>query len=332
MDITYMNSRINTIFEKTFMNPIDDILHNFPVMILDGAFSTELERCGCDLNDPLWSAKILMENPEMISRVHTDYFEAGADCVITASYQATHEGFMKRGLSEKQADELIRLSITLATSARDLFWAAPANRTNRPKPLVAASVGPYGAFLADGSEYRGDYALDEKALCNFHRKRLRTLIEAAPDILACETIPCLLEAQALVKLLLDFPATSCWISFSARDGKHINNGEKIEDCAKWLNAYEQVAAIGINCTPPEHTASLITEIRKGTDKPIIVYPNSGERYNVQEKIWDGIATSCSFGQDARTWFELGATIIGGCCRTTPQDIAAIAAWARKLNK
>ncbi len=313
------------------MNPIDDILHKFPLMILDGAFSTELQRHGCDLNDPLWSAKILIENPDIIRRVHTDYFEAGADCVITASYQATYEGFMKRGLSAAQAEDLMHLSITLATSARDLFWADSANTKDRPKPLVAASIGPYGAFLADGSEYRGDYSISESGLRDFHHKRLQTLIEAGPDILACETIPCLREAQVLVKLLQNHPGTSCWISFSGRDGKHINNGEKIEDCARWLDAYGQVAAIGINCTPPEHTASLISEIRKGTDKPIIVYPNSGERYDVQKKIWDGSSTSCSFGQDARTWFELGAQIIGGCCRTTPQDIAAIVDWARKLH-
>jgi homocysteine S-methyltransferase len=330
-DNKLQNSRVNKRSMEITMNPLQHILNNFPLIILDGAFSTELQRHGCDLNDPLWSAKILIENPEMIRRVHTDYLEAGADCIITASYQATHEGFMKRGLSETEADELIQLSITLATSARDLFWADSANRTARPRPLVAASVGPYGAFLADGSEYRGNYAINEEQLSAFHRRRLQTLIEAGPDILACETIPCLQEAQVLVKLLQDFPTTSFWISFSAKDGKHINNGEKIEDCARWLDVYEQVAAIGINCTPPDYTASLITEIRKGTNKPIIVYPNSGEHYNVQKKIWDGVLASCSFGANALTWFQRGATIIGGCCRTTPQDISTIANWARQRH-
>lgn len=312
------------------MNPIEHILKTFPLMILDGAFSTELERRGCDLNDPLWSAKVLMENPEAIGEVHTDYFEAGADCVITASYQASYEGFMLRGLSEQQAHDLIQLSITLATTARDGFWADSSRHDTRPKPLVAASVGPYGAYLADGSEYRGDYALSEAELTAFHRKRLQTLIDAQPDILACETIPCLMEAKVLVKLLKENPQNYCWLSFSARDGLHINSGEKIQECAQWLDNYEQVAAVGINCTAPEYVTSLIAEIRKGTDKPIIIYPNSGENYNPQSKIWDGSVQPLSYGERARNWYDQGARIIGGCCRTTPEDIRAIAAWARKL--
>ena len=297
-------------------------------MILDGAFSTELERRGCDLNDPLWSAKILMENPEAIGAVHTDYFEAGADCVITSSYQATYEGFMSRGLSEDQARELITSSITIAADARDRFWANEVNHGNRPKPLVAASVGPYGAYLADGSEYRGDYTLNRAELTAFHRRRLQTLVEAGPDILACETIPCLMEAKVLVELLKDYPDTCCWLSFSAKDGLHISSGEKVADCARWLDACEQVAAVGINCTASVYVASLIAELQKGTDKPLIVYPNSGEHYDAQKKIWSGNPEGLSYGDRARQWFRAGARIIGGCCRTTPQDIRAIAAWAR----
>lgn len=313
------------------MNPINEILNTFPLIVLDGAFSTELERRGCDLNDPLWSAKILIENPRVIGEVHTDYFEAGADCVITASYQASYEGFMKRGLDEQQAAELMALSITIATGARDLFWSNVTNRVSRPKPMVAASVGPYGAYLADGSEYRGDYTLSEKELRVFHRKRLQTLIDAEPDILACETIPCLMEAKVLVELLTENPETYCWLSFSARDGLYINSGEKMEECAKWLDTHEQVAAVGINCTAPEHVSSLITEIRKGTDKPIIVYPNSGEHYDAQTKIWGGDSGCRSYGELARHWFKEGAQVIGGCCRTTPQDIRAIATWARAFS-
>lgn len=318
------------LFRITTMNPIKDILDTFPLLILDGAFSTELERRGCDLNDPLWSAKILIENPELIGAVHTDYFEAGADCVITASYQATYEGFMKRGLNEEQARELIELSVTIATRARDAFWANSANRTNRPKPLVAASVGPYGAYLADGSEYRGEYTLNEAELITFHRKRLQTLIEAGPDILACETIPCLIEAKVIVGLMEEHPGSCGWISFSARDALHISSGERIEDCARWLDGHEQVAAVGVNCTAPDHVASLISHIRKGTDKPIVVYPNSGEHYDAGAKIWRECSPGFSYGESARSWFEQGARLIGGCCRTTPEDIRAIAAWARKL--
>ncbi len=313
------------------MNPINSILEKHPVLILDGAFSTELERKGCDLNDPLWSAKILMENPKAIAAVHEDYFYSGADCAITASYQATFEGFMKRGLSEEEAGKLMVLSITIAKNVRDEFWSKSENQINRPKPLVAASIGPYGAYLADGSEYRGNYGISEDALAQFHRKRMKTLIAAEPDVLACETIPCLAEAKAVVKVLEENPGIYGWVSFSCKDGEHTNSGERIEDCAKWLNEHEQVAAIGVNCTAPEYVESLIEEIRKGTDKPIIVYPNSGETYNANEKVWHGCSTALSYGESALRWYQKGAQIIGGCCRTTPKDIREVADWARKLK-
>ncbi len=311
------------------MNPIEQILSKYSLMILDGAFSTELERRGCDLNDALWSAKVLMENPDLIGAVHEDYFKAGADCAITASYQATYEGFMKRGLTKREAKDMIQLSVEIAVKVRDDFWGKPENRTNRPKPLVAASVGPYGAFVADGSEYRGNYGLTKEQIEDFHRERMATLIEAGPDILACETIPCLVEAQAIVNLLEKHPGVYAWISFSAKDGEHINSGERIEDCARWLDSHPQVAAIGVNCTPPEFMESLISKIRKGTNKPIIVYPNSGEQYNAETKTWHGCSTGLCYGDAAKHWFEKGAQLIGGCCRTTPEDIHNIALWGRK---
>jgi len=310
------------------MNPIDTILKDYPVMILDGAFSTELERRGCDIKDDLWSAKILMEQPEIIKKVHADYFVAGADCAITASYQASIEGFMRKGLTKEEALQLIQLSVELAVSARDEFWLNPENQKNRPKPLVAASVGPYGAFLADGSEYRGDYTITEQDLLEFHRPRLKALIEAKPDILACETLPCLLEAKVIVKLLQELSTIHAWFSFSAKDGLHISNGERIAHCATWLDKQSQVAAIGINCTAPQYAESLIKEIKSNSVKPIIVYPNSGEQYDADAKVWQGLSAEASFGSSAHRWFEQGARLIGGCCRTTPEDIKSIASWAR----
>ncbi|MFZ5967833.1 MAG: homocysteine S-methyltransferase [Bacillota bacterium] len=313
------------------MNPITNILSTFPIMILDGAFSTELERRGCDINDSLWSAKILMEDPDIIGQVHYNYFSAGADCAITASYQATLEGFMRRGLSEAEAYNLIQLSVQIATKVRDTFWEAAENRINRPKPLVAASVGPYGAFLADGSEYRGNYSLNEEDLIAFHRPRMKALIEANPDVLACETIPCMTEANAIARLLKEFPGVYAWISFSAKDGLHISSGESIAECAAQLDSYEQIAAIGVNCTAPQYIESLIGEIKKGTTKPIIVYPNSGEQYDPQTKTWHGPSSGSSYGHSALSWYKHGARLIGGCCRTTPEDIRAIAAWARQIS-
>jgi len=220
--------------------------------------------------------------------------------------------------------------VAIARRDRDAFWAETARSRRRPRPLVAASVGPFGAFLADGSEYRGEYALDELALADFHRRRLATLVAAGPDLLACETIPCLREARALVRLIGEFPGICCWVSFTARDGHHISNGERIRDCARWLHEQGQVAAVGINCTPPRFVDSLIDEIRRETDKPIVVYPNSGEEYDAGARVWrQSPVGGKPFGELARGWFARGARLIGGCCRTTPDDISDIAAWARK---
>jgi homocysteine S-methyltransferase len=313
------------------MNPIDYVLDHYPMLVIDGALATELERRGCDLKDELWSAKVLLEQPEAIKQVHLDYFKAGADCAITASYQATVEGFQKRGLNKVEAIDLIQKSVRLARKARDAFWAEPANRVGRPKPFVAASVGPYGAFLADGTEYRGNYGLGEKDLMEFHRLRMKAHIDAGADVLACETIPCLVEAQAIAKLLHEFPRITAWISFSGGDDRHVSEGQAFADCVKQLADHRQIAAIGINCTSPKYVSSLIREGKAMTEKPILVYPNSGETYHAKENVWDGNSAVHSFGEHAREWYEAGARLIGGCCRTTPEDIRVIASWARSSH-
>ena len=310
------------------MNPIASVLEHQSVLVIDGALATELEARGYNLKDELWSAKILLEQPEAIKQLHYDYFKAGADCVITASYQATIEGFMKRGLNKEQAIDLIKKSVRLAIEARDEFWAEEANRVGRSKPFVAASVGPYGAYLADGSEYRGNYGLTEEQLIEFHRPRTKALIEAGADMLACETIPSPIEAKALVKLLGEFPSVHAWISFSCRDEAHVCEGEKLEECVRQVESSPQVAAVGINCTSPKFIPSLIREAKKATDKPILVYPNSGESYSADKKDWNNDPVFESFGEEAREWYNAGACMIGGCCRTSPADIHVIAEWAR----
>jgi homocysteine S-methyltransferase len=313
------------------MNPIDTILQTHPIAILDGALATELENRGCNLNDDLWSARILMEQPELIRQVHLDYFKAGADFAITASYQATIEGFARRGLNQEESLNLMKKSVKIAQDARDEFWSVESNHKNRIRPLVAGSVGPYGAFLADGSEYRGDYQLTEQELIDFHRPRIQALVASGADLLACETIPCLIEAKALLKLLGEFPNTYAWFTFSAKDGEHICHGEKISECAALLDTSSQVAAVGINCTSPLHIPSLIREIKKNTSKPIIVYPNSGEVYDPETNAWHG-ETSCeAFGLQSKDWYENGAAILGGCCRTTPDHIREIKSWANQIS-
>jgi homocysteine S-methyltransferase len=313
------------------MDSIAAMLSERPVLILDGALATELERRGCDLRDPLWSAKLLIEAPALIRQLHADYFAAGADVAITASYQATFEGFARRGLDQAQAAALMTLAVRLAVEARDAFWAEPANRAGRMRPLVAASVGPYGAMLHDGAEYRGDYGLSEADLAAFHRPRLAVLAAAGADLLACETIPCLVEARALAGLLREHPDRQAWLSFSARDGAHISHGEPLAACAAALDAHPQIAALGVNCTAPEHIATLVRAAHGATRKPIIVYPNSGETWQAAAGSWSGEASCADFTAQARLWHAAGARLIGGCCRTTPAHIRALRQWADQMG-
>lgn len=298
-------------------------------LILDGALATELERRDADLKDPLWSAKLLMSQPDLIREVHLDYYRAGADVATTASYQATFEGFAQRGLGADEAARLMRLSVQLASEARDTFWseaASQAGHAGRPRPLVAASVGPYGAMLADGSEYRGHYGISEEALMDFHRPRLAVLAQAGADLLAVETIPCLAEARAVARLLRDeWPDTPAWISFSCADGQHNSQGELLADSVAALDGFAQVVAIGVNCTAPQHIASLLTQARSRTAKPLLVYPNAGETYDAVSKQWvpAGHAMHTPFDEQAMAWAAAGAGAIGGCCRTSPADISAL---------
>jgi homocysteine S-methyltransferase len=306
----------------TISDPINEYLSRRSVLVLDGALATELERRGADLLDPLWSAKCLIEQPDLIRAVHRDYFAAGADVATTATYQATFEGYRRRGLDQDRATQSMRDAVTLAVSARDEFWGVPANRTDRERPLVAASIGPYGAMLADGSEYRGHYAVSDAQLRAFHAPRLEVLAESGADVLACETIPCLREAMVLAQLLQDCPRLTAWMSFSCRDGRHNAQGEDVAICAAELHPFSQVAAIGINCTPPEYVGELLLHMASRTDKPLVAYPNSGERYEAISKSWRGGSPSTPFAESVLGWYERGARLIGGCCRTTPSDIAA----------
>lgn len=304
-------------------NPLTPFIRQNGFLVLDGGLATELEARGYNLTDELWSARLLIDEPEAIKSVHSDYLVAGADCIITASYQATIGGFMKRGLSEEEAVGLLRLSIQLALDARDEFWSDLDNRHHRQKPIVAASVGPYGAALADGSEYTGDYNLDQEGLVEFHRWRFHILAETGADILACETIPSFQETLALAQLLAEIPERFAWFSFSCSDRYHINDGTPIVDCVGRLDNLEQIAAVGVNCTSPRYIPSLVREVRKATEKPIVAYPNSGETYDPQQKRWLGIASSADFAMASKSWCAAGASLVGGCCRTGPDHIRQI---------
>jgi homocysteine S-methyltransferase len=313
---------------EAMRDPIKDFLDQRPMLVLDGALATELERRGADLLDPLWSAKCLIERPDLIRAVHFDYFRAGADVATTATYQATFQGFARRGLERAATAALMRLAVSLAAAARDEFWDTGSMHAGRLRPLIAASIGPYGAMLADGSEYRGGYAADDRALAEFHRPRLEVLADAGADLLAFETIPCLREAMVLARLLEEFPGRCAWISFSCRDGARNCEGEDLGDCVDALRGHPQIVAVGVNCTAPQYVTPLLLRMRGRTDQPLVVYPNSGERYDVSSKHWTGTPSSAGFGEQARRWYAEGARLIGGCCRTGPDDIRAVVS-ARK---
>jgi homocysteine S-methyltransferase len=289
------------------------------IIWLDGALATELERRGADLADPLWSSKVLLEQPELIRQVHYDYFVAGADVATTASYQATFEGFAKRGISREQATDLLRLSVQLAREAREQFWAEQAESALRPLG-VAASIGPYGAYLADGSEYRGDYGLSMRQLMDFHRPRMAVLAESGADLLACETIPTLLEAEALIQLLAEFPEQSAWLSFSCGNESQLWHGESFADAVALANQSPQVVAVGINCTAPRLIEPLLRSVGDIARKPLLVYPNSGEQWDAAQRCWLPGTGTTDWTEPVRAWIAAGARLIGGCCRTTPDDI------------
>jgi homocysteine S-methyltransferase len=281
-------------------------------LIIDGGLATQLEAQGCDISNHLWSASLLLDQPEAIVAASRAFLEAGAECIATASYQASYEGFAQRGVSAEQARNLMMRSVELARQARGESAA-----------LIAASIGPYGAMLHDGAEYRGHYGVPEETLRTFHADRLSLFDRSEADILACETIPSLPEAQVLAALLADC-ATPAWVSFSCRDGEHISDGTPVEEAAALFRDHPTVLAVGVNCTPPQYAVELVRRFRDSLpDKAVIAYPNSGETWNAEQGTWSGTATPVDYARAAADWVAAGARIVGGCCRTGPAHIAAI---------
>lgn len=285
-------------------------------LLLDGGLATQLEAQGCDIDNVLWSAALLRTAPDQIVAAHRAYLAAGAECISSASYQASREGFAKLGLSADDADAAMSLSIELAVQAATAIDRDVA---------IAASLGPYGAMLHDGSEYSGQYGVSRQTLHDFHEARLTLFARSPADVLALETIPSLQEAEVLADLLRqqDKP---CWISFSCRDGTRISDGTPLAGAAELFATHPTVVAVGVNCTPPQYLLSLLGELQTAVpDKYLIAYPNSGETYNVADNSWSGTTTPGDCADAARGWLDAGANLIGGCCRMGPRHIAAMAA-------
>ncbi|WP_405990063.1 homocysteine S-methyltransferase [Streptomyces sp. NBC_00986] len=284
-------------------------------LVLDGGLSNQLGAAGHDLSDELWSARLLADQPEAIAEAHLAYYEAGADVAITSSYQATFEGFAKRGIKHDRAAELIALSVELAIDA-----AVEAGRRGSERPLyVAASVGPYGAMLADGSEYRGRYGLSVAELEAFHRPRLEVLDLVGPDVLAFETIPDTVEAEALLRAARGL-RTPAWLSYSIA-GDRTRAGQPLEDAFVLAAEADEVIAVGVNCSAPEDVEGAVEIAARVTGKPVVVYPNSGETWDADARAWTGRSTFTA--EQVEGWRAAGARLIGGCCRVGPEAITSI---------
>lgn len=332
--------------------PTLPLLHHTPIY-LDGALATYLEALGADLSTSLWSARLLRDNPALIQQAHLDYFRAGAQVAITASYQASLPGLaLHLGIREEDEDEakeMVRVSVRLAQRARDAYRSEimAAEKADKPRAgvsaathdenaavrkglWVAGSVGPYGAFLANGSEYRGDYAVTHSAMKAFHRGRIAALVEAGADILAMETIPSREETLALVELLTtEFAGAKAWFAFTlSSSATAIADGTPLASLVPLFRGVGQVVALGFNCVPDELGLAAVETLRELLRKEedmgsmaIVLYPNSGEQWNARARAWEGSRTESGLlGQKTRQWYAAGARLIGGCCRTLPKDI------------
>jgi homocysteine S-methyltransferase len=291
------------------------------LLVLDGGLSTALEELGHDLPGALWTARLVADDPSAIVDAHLAYLDAGADVVITSSYQASVDGFVAAGYDRDRAVELVRSTTAPALEAR--------RRSGRTDVLVAASVGPYGATRADGSEYTGSLPIGAAKLTAFHRGRLELLAGTGADLLACETMPSVVEVRAVVQALhATAAAPPAWITFQCRSSGELASGEPVEEAARAAAASDRVVAVGVNCTAPEHVAGALERIARVTDLPLVAYPNAGATWNPAGRGWTADSAADPFA-DVQRWLATGAVAVGGCCGHGP---AAIADLARRLRR
>lgn len=302
-----------------------------PLVILDGGLGTELQRRGVDVSSSLWSAKALVEKPRVIYDIHYDYLKAGAEIIISSTYQASAEGFIKGKIadSEESAAILIKKSVELAIEARDDY----AQNTGTDSRKVAASIGPYGAILGNGAEYSGDYlGITSNDLIAFHQSRLNVIVETRPDLLALETIPNFEEVRVLVELA-NASKIPFYVSLSLKDAETLADGTSLKQVVSWVTEHStkgRLLALGANCFPIAIALQVIASFCGLSSVPIIVYPNSGELYDPVTKSWEKAPNHDTLFANACKWYANGATYIGGCCRTTPEDIRLLSGVSKTL--
>ena len=299
-------------------SPFDRFLDAQGFVVLDGGLGSALEAAGHALGTRLWSGQMVLDDPAGLGAVHLAYLEAGADVIATAGYQLSFEAFEALGYGEDDAVKALRASVTIAVEARDAFWGDGTRHPGRLAPLVAASVGPYGAFLADGSEYDGRYGVGEDVLRRFHQRRLDVLLDTEANVVVYETMPSGPEARVVAALLADRATKPAWLSFTCRDAERLWDGTPIEDAVRLCEGAASIVAVGVNCVHPGHAGELVRRIAEVTDLPVSVCPNSGETYDDALATWRG--PSASWLGEADAWIHAGASLVGGCCRLGPDEI------------
>ncbi|KRL90590.1 homocysteine S-methyltransferase [Lactobacillus kalixensis] len=296
-------------------------------IVLDGAMSDELEKQGVKTNNPLWTGIALVNQLDAVYQAHTDYFNAGAELVITNTYQANVQAFEKLGYSRKEAEEFIKNAVKIAKKARDDYETKTGKHN-----YVAATIGSYGAYLADGSEYSGDFELTKKAYLDFHLPRLQLVLEEEPDLIALETQPKISEPVAVLDWLQEnHPDIPVYVSFTLKDATHLSDGTTIKEAVQELKKYDQVISVGINCIKPDLVNDSLSEFHRFTNLPLVVYPNLGATYDPKIKQWVEFKEKFDFEELTNEWFNHGARLIGGCCTTGPKEISEIHEAIEKLR-
>ncbi len=280
-------------------------------ILIDGGLSSELIKLNVSFDEDLWTAKLIDQDPEKIILAHQAYIKAGAQIITTASYQATCQGLTAKGYSPKQTIDILKQSVDIAIEARE--------RLSRDDVLVAASIGPYGAFLANGAEYTGDYDLSDEALYEFHLPRWKILNSTRADLFAVETLPSIAELRAISRLIKEYPNRACWVSLQCKNANQLADGTNIEVAADLLRSFDNLEAIGVNCLDPRDAITICQTLRDLSDKPIIAYPNLGNVYDGETHTWKTDEKRLDV-KVYRQLLEQGDTIIGGCCQVDADDI------------
>lgn len=300
------------------------------ILVSDGGMGTEIEKLNIIKNPELWSSDALINHPNAIYKIHQAYLKSGANILTTATYQANPIFLKAQHAILSNGHTLIGRAVDIVKKVKtDFVNANPFEQ----QPLIAGSVGPYGAYLNDGSEYTGNYDLTIDTLKKFHYPHLKLLAENDVDFFAFETIPNFTEATALNDLLREsFPNSMAWLSLSINDNLDLCDDTPLAKVLNYIADNPQIFAIGVNCTNIENINPIIQILKTHTSKAIVVYPNNGDIYNKEEGKWIPRADSPSFTEVVPTWIKSGATIIGGCCRTTPKDIQDISNIVIPHNK